>query len=88
MKTTLTLPSLASQCDLRLADSLVPGWRLHTPRTAFRHLHPRKDVVNQCLKFVETVVGNKTKTKQKLEEEAGMPFWVTNIIKPIIQVHI
>ena len=26
MKTTLTLESLASQCDLRLADSLVPGW--------------------------------------------------------------
>ena len=45
MKTTLTLESLASQCDLRLADSLVPGWG--------------------------TGVGNKTKTKQKLEEEAG-----------------
>ena len=26
MKTTLTLESLASQCDLPLADSLVPGW--------------------------------------------------------------
>ena len=23
---TLELESLASQCDLRLADSLVPGW--------------------------------------------------------------
>ena len=45
MKTTLTLESLASQCDLRLADSLVPEWG--------------------------TGVGNKTKTKQKLEEEAG-----------------
>ena len=26
MKTTLTLESLASQCDLRLVDSLVPWW--------------------------------------------------------------
>ena len=26
MKTTLTLESLASLCDLRLADSLVPEW--------------------------------------------------------------
>ena len=28
MKTTLTLESLASQCDLRSADRVVPGWRL------------------------------------------------------------
>ena len=26
MKTTLTLESLGSLCDLRLADSLVPEW--------------------------------------------------------------
>ena len=26
------------------------GWR-HTPSIAFRHLHPRKDVVNECLEF-------------------------------------
>ena len=44
-KTTLTLESLASLYDLRLADSLVPEWG--------------------------TGVGNKTKTIQKLEEEAG-----------------
>ena len=28
MKTTLSLESLASQCDLCFADSLVPGWKL------------------------------------------------------------
>ena len=27
-------------------------YSLHTPSTAFRHLAPRKDVVNQCLEFV------------------------------------
>ena len=25
----------------------------HTPSTAFRHLRPRKDIVNQCLEFEE-----------------------------------
>ena len=28
METVLTLESLASQCDLRFAERVVPGWRL------------------------------------------------------------
>ena len=34
----------------------VPGFlTVHTPSTAFRHLPPRKDVVNSCLEFAVCV---------------------------------
>ena len=40
-------PSLSLSLPLSL-----PACMSHTPGIAFRHLPPRKDVVNQCLEFV------------------------------------
>ena len=38
----------------------------HTPSIAFRHLPPRKDIVNQCLEFAhDTGVRRKEKKKKK-----------------------
>ena len=51
---------VSSQASLSISVSLVTSPRqyleivhgaFHTPSTAFRHLPPRKDVVNQCLEF-------------------------------------